>query len=445
MLAFGSEILILLVLIFANGVLALAEIAVVSARKPRLQQRINEGDEHAQVALELANNPTNFLSTVQVGITLVGVLSGAFGSATIAARLVMLLERVPFLEPYSHAIAVGFVVVVVSYLTLILGELVPKRLALEDPEGRAAALAIPMKWLARLAAPVVYFLSASTNLVVRALGARPSGEPLVTEEEIRLMIELGTRAGIFEAEEQELVEGVFQLADRRLESIMTPRSEIIWLDLEEVFEASRQKIIHSRHTRFPVARGSLDRVVGIVHAKDLLADSLDNKPLDLQNVMVSPLFVPENTPALNLLERFRESQKQIALVIDEFGGVQGLVTSFDILEGIAGDIPLIGESLEPEIVQRADGSWLLDGRLPIEEFKESFDIPKLPEEGLARYQTVGGFVMAFLGRIPASGDQFELAGLSIEVVDMDGFRVDKVLVEPLRSEISEKDGEDRQD
>jgi putative hemolysin len=333
-------------------------------------------------------------------------------------------------------------VVVVTYLTLILGELVPKRLALENPEGMAAALANPMRWLSRLAAPVVYFLSGSTNLVLRAFGARSSEEPPVTEEEIRVMIELGTRAGIFEAEEQELVEGVFQLADRRLESIMTPRSEIVWLDLEGAFEQARQKIVHSRHTRFPVAHGSLDRVVGIVHAKDLLAGALENQPLDLQNAMINPLFVPENTPALNLLERFRESHKQIALVIDEFGGVQGLVTSFDILEGIAGDIPLIGEPVEPEIIRRADGSWLLDGRLPIDEFKENFDIRKLPEEGLARYQTLGGFIMAVLGRIPTSGDQFEFEGLSIEVVDMDGFRVDKVLVAPVQPETSEPDGED---
>ncbi|MEJ2353159.1 MAG: hemolysin family protein [Anaerolineales bacterium] len=442
MVATGSEILFLLILISANAVLALAEIAVVSARKPRLQQRVNEGDERAQTALELANNPTNFLSTIQVGITLVGVLAGAFGSATIAARLAKFLERIPALAAYSHAIAVGFVVVMVTYLTLILGELVPKRLALENPEGMAAALALPMKWLSRLASPVVYFLSASTNLVLRAFGTRPSDEPPVTEEEIRVMIELGTRAGIFESAEQELVEGVFQLADRRLESIMTPHSEIVWLDLEEAFDQSRQKIIHSRHTRLPVALGSLDRVVGIVHAKDLLAGTLQNQPLDLQNTMINPLFVPENTPALNLLERFRESHKQIALVIDEFGGVQGLVTSFDILEGIAGDIPLVGEPSEAEIIRRADGSWLLDGRLPIDEFKENFDIRKLPEEGLARYQTLGGFIMAVLGRIPASGDQFEFEGLSIEVVDMDGFRVDKVLIAPQRSQTSEQDEED---
>lgn len=432
------EILLILVLILANGVLAMSEIAMVSSRKARLQQRVNEGDERARIALELANQPSSFLSTVQIGITLVGILAGALGGATLAEQMAPWIGQVGPLAPYSDAIAVVLVVLVITYLSLVLGELAPKRIALEDPEGVASMVAIPMRWLSRLTAPVVHLLSASTSLVVRALGIHPSAEPPVTEEEIRMLIDIGTRAGVFEQEEQDLVEGVFQMADRRLESVMTPRSEIVWLDLEEEPERTRQKMIATRHTRFPVAREDLDHVVGIVHAKDMLARSLDGRALDLETAMVKPLFVPENMSALNMIDRFREAHAQIAMVIDEFGGVQGLVTSFDILEGIAGDIPVFGESLEQEVIQREDGTWLVDGGLPIDEFKELFDLKKLPDESIDRYQTVAGLVLSVIGRIPVSGDHFEAAGLRFEVVDMDGFRVDKVLVEPLQINLDEE-------
>jgi putative hemolysin len=432
------EILFILVLILTNGVLAMSEIAMVSARKARLQQRANQGDETARVALELANQPSSFLSTVQIGITLVGILAGALGGATLAEEMASWIGQIGPLAPYSDAIAVAVVVVMITYLSLVLGELAPKRIALENAEGVASAVAIPMLWLSRLTAPVVHLLSASTNLVVRILGIHPSAEPPVTEEEIRVLLDIGTRAGVFEEEEQDLVEGVFQMADRRLESVMTPRSDIVWLDLDEEPDHTRRKMIATRHTRFPVARGGLDHVVGIVHAKDLLARSLDGRSLDLETAMVEPLFVPENMSALNMLERFREAQAQIAIVIDEFGGVQGLVTSFDILEGIAGDIPIFGEPVEQEVIQREDGTWLVDGGLPIDEFKEIFDLKELPDESIDRYQTLAGLVLSVIGRIPVSGDHFETAGLRFEVVDMDGFRVDKVLVEPIQNDTTER-------
>lgn len=432
------QILLILVLILANGVLAMSEIAMVSARKVRLQQRAKQGDEAARIALELANQPSSFLSTVQIGITLVGILAGALGGATLAEELAPWIGRIRPLAPYSDAIAVAFVVVIITYLSLVLGELAPKRIALENPEGVASAVAIPMHWLSRLAAPVVRLLSASTNLVVRTLGIQPSAEPPVTEEEIRVLIDIGTRAGVFEEEEQDLVEGVFQMADRRLESLMTPRSEIVWLDLDEDPAHTQRRMIAARHTRFPVARGGLDHVVGIVHAKDLLARSLEGRSFDLETVMVEPLFVPENMFALNMLDRFREAHAQIAIVIDEFGGVQGLVTSFDILEGIAGDISLFGEPAEQEVIQREDGTWLVDGGLPIDEFKAIFDVKELPDESIDRYRTLAGLVLSVVGRIPVSGDHFETAGLRFEVLDMDGFRVDKVLVEPLQNDTAEE-------
>ena len=438
MAGIGFEFLIILVLILANGVLAMSEIAVVSARKARLQHRVNEGDEGAALALELATRPSDFLSTVQIGITLVGILAGAFGGATVSQELAATIRRVPALAPYSQALAIGLIVAVITYLSLVLGELAPKRIALENPERIASLVAAPMHWLSRLASPLVSLLSASTNLVLRILGIQPSDEPPVTEEEIRVLIDIGTRAGVFEASEQDLVEGVFQMADRRLESLMTPRSEIVWLDLEEEPQDTRRKIIHARHSRYPVTRGGLDHVVGIVQAKDLLARSLEGHALDLRADMVDALFVPENISALKMIERFRESGVQIALVIDEFGGVQGLVTSFDALEGIAGDLQLMAESDEPEVTQREDGTWLVDGSLSINEFKEIFNLDSLPAERVDRYQTVAGLVVSLLGRIPATGDCVEAAGLHFEVVDMDGLRVDKLIVEPIKDAADEQ-------
>ena len=432
MAGIGFEFLIILVLILANGILAMSEIAVVSARKARLQHRVNEGDEGAALALELATRPSDFLSTVQIGITLVGILAGAFGGATVSQELAAIIRQVPALIPYSQALAIGLIVAVITYLSLVLGELAPKRIALENPERIASLVAAPMLWLSRLASPLVVLLSASTNLVLRILGIQPSAEPPVTEEEIKVLIDIGTRAGVFEAAEQDLVEGVFQMADRRLESLMTPRSEIVWLDLEEEPQDTRRKIIYARHSRFPVTQGGLDHVVGIVNAKDLLARSLEGYDLDLRANMVDALFVPENISALKMIERFRESGVQIALVINEFGGVQGLVTSFDALEGIAGDLQLMAEPDEAEVTRREDGTWLVDGGLSINEFKEIFNLKTLPDERLDRYQTVAGLVMSLLGRIPATGDWVEGAGLRFEVVDMDGLRVDKLIVEPIK-------------
>ena len=430
MMSPALEIILLIILILLNGVLAMAEIAIVSARKVRLQRRAEQGDQKAQVALELAREPADFLSTVQIGITLVGVLAGAFGGATLAARVAPLFERIPALAPYSHAISLVLVVVTITYFSLVLGELAPKRLALNDAEKIAAFIAPSMDFLARIAAPLVRLLSYSSDVVLALFGVKKSSEPPITEDEVKVLIELGTQAGVFKEAEQDMVSGVFRLADRHVGTLMTPRTEIIWLDLEDPPEETRRKIMASVHSRMPVAEGDLDHILGVVQAKGLLARCLAGEPIDLRGALIPPQFVPESSPALKVLELFRKSRLHIAIVIDEYGGLQGLVTIIDILEAIVGDIPLTGELDGAEAVQRKDGSWLLDGMLPVDEFKDIFRLNDLPGEGRGHYETMSGFVMTYLGRIPSEGDAFDWAGMHFEVLDMDGFRVDKVLVVP---------------
>lgn len=335
------------------------------------------------------------------------------------------------MAPYSQALGVGLIVVLMTYLSLIVGELAPKRLALSNPERMAAAIAGPMERLSWLASPIVGLLDASTDAVMRLIGRADQDRPPVSEEEIKVLLRRGTEAGTFEEEEQEVVERVFRLADRRLGSILTPRPDVVWLDQEGSEEENHRRIITSIHARFPVCRGSLDDVVGVVQAKDLLAMALSGDPIELDRVMREPKFVPESMPALEVLEAFKEARMHIALVMDEYGGLEGLVTTNDILDALVGELPEAGEDAEFEAFQREDGTWLIDGMFPIEEFKEVFGLRRMPKEGRAIYETVGGFVMMWLERIPRSGDRFEWRALEIEVVDMDGLRVDKVLVTPL--------------
>jgi putative hemolysin len=431
------EGLVILLLIILNGIFAMSEIAVVSARKTRLEQWANEGDGKARAALELANAPNQFLATIQIGITLVGILAGAFGGATIATTIAAGLDEIPMVAPYSRPISLAIVVLIITYLSLIVGELVPKRLALNSPERIASTMAIPMRALARLASPAVHVLGLSTDAILRVLGMRPMAEPPVTEEEIRSLIAQGTQAGMFEEAEQEMVERVFRLGDRRVSAVMTPRTEIVWVDSDASLEEIQHTIAQSIHSRFLVAQGSLDNVLGVVHAKELLLHFLRGETLDLAATLRQPLYVPESMRALEVLELFKQSATHIALVIDEYGGVQGLVTPSDILEAIVGDLPEPGEQVDPLAVQREDGSWLLDGMLPIDDFKELFHINRLPDEDQGVYQTLAGFVIMQLGRIPAVSDHFEWGGLRLEVVDMDGNRVDRILAQPIHDTASD--------
>ena len=425
-----AEIFIVLALILLNGVFSGSEIAVVSARKVRLEQLASQGDAGARMALRLANAPNNFLATVQVGITLIGILSGAVGGATLAQRLQPLLSRIPQLRPYSEALSLAIVVSIITYLSLVIGELVPKRIALNNPEQIATRVAAPMRSLSRLTAPLVHILAMSTDSLVALLGIKASDQPDITEEEIKVLIRQGAESGMFEEAEQAMVERVFRLGDRPIKAIMTPRTEITWLDTEASLEENLQVVMESSHARFPVGRDSLDNCVGIIRGRSVLAAQLSGDLTDLESICQPPLYVGENIRALNVIEQFKQTGIHIALVIDEYGGIEGLVTLNDLMEAIVGGLPSLEDQEEPMIIQRQDGSWLLDGLLDINELKDLLQWKELPQEASGDFHTLGGLVMHYLGYIPRSGEQFVLHDLRFEVVDMDGPRVDKVLVSP---------------
>lgn len=420
-----NEIVIIVVLILLNGVLSMSEAAMVASRKARLQQLANEGDHASQSVLNLLEDPNVFLSTVQIGITLVGVLAGAVGGATLSESLAAGLGKIRILAPYSETLAIGIVVLTITILTIWLGELVPKRLALQSPERIARIVAGPMLIVSKAFSPLVKLLGIGTNLALRALGVKPSNEPPITEEELQVLIDQGTQAGVFEESEQDMVQGIFSLGEQRVYSLMTPRTEIVWLDIEDTIEEIRNKISENEYSRFPVRQDTLDVILGIVKARDLLVVSLGGEELKLKHLLKPAYYIPETMPAGRALEIFKEKGTEMLLVIDEFGGLQGLLTVHDIIEEIVGQIELE----EPQATQRQDGSWLLDGMLEVDEFKEIFNLPVLPHED--EYETLSGFVMLSLGRVPQAADQFEWHGLRFEVIDMDGRRVDKVLVTTL--------------
>jgi putative hemolysin len=424
----GGEIFVILLLIVANGIFAISEMAVVTARKSRLQEWAHKGNARARVALELANPPNRFLSAVQIGITLMGILAGAYGGTTLAERMAEYFRTIPGLEPYSRTLGFTVVVIIITYFSLVIGELVPKRLALRHPEGIAAFVAGPMRFMSKVSAPVVYLLSLSTDAVFKLFGRHQVQEPPISEEEIKTLVHKGTEAGVFEESEQDLVEAVFSLGDRSARSLMTPRSQIVWLDLDDSIDAIIAKVVESRYSRFPVSLDNLDQVSGVVHAKDLLAQKAIGKSLDIRALMQEPLFVPRSVSALHVLELFKQTGKHIAFVVDEYGGIEGLLTHHDILEAIAGEIAIGEKRGEPKAVQRQDGSWLLDGMLAVEEFKDIFHLEELPGEKKDAYQTLGGFLFTQFGRVPTVSDSFVWNKLRFEIVDMDGKRIDKVLV-----------------
>ena len=428
----GFEVVAIFLLLIANGVFAMTEIAVVTARKSRLQELASNGMARARAALELAKQPNPFLSTVQIGITLVGILAGAFGGGTLTEWVAARLDVIPVVAPYRRSLALGIVVASITYFSVIIGELVPKRLALGHPESIAMFMAPPMRLLLKIFAPVVHLLSASTDLVFRLFGKRFDDKSSVTEEEIRTLIRQGTEAGVFEETEQDMVEAVFQFGEKSARGLMTPRTQIIWLDLSDSVEQISAKLSASGHSRFPVCAGSLDDVVGVVQAKDLLASTLSGKSIDLKATMQQPAFVPRTMTALQVLDHIKRSGSHIVLIVDEYGSIEGLLTHHDLLEAIAGDMPLGKTPLEPEAVQRKDGSWLLDGMLSVDKFKDIFKLENLPGEKKDTFQTLGGFIFTQMGRVPSVSDHFEWNGLRFEVVDMDGKRIDKVLVSSAR-------------
>ena len=426
------EIIFIFVLLIANGVFAMAEIAVVSAKKTRLRRLAEQGRAKARLALELAESPNRFLATVQIGITLVGIFAGAFGGATITAKLAPLIAQAAFLAPYAEKIAFAIVVAVITYFSLVLGELVPKRFGLSNPEAVAMAVARPMNWLSKAAGPLVSFLSISTEGLLRCLGFKPEKEVTVSEEEVRSMMQEGLRAGAFNKVESHIVHSALELDQLPVHEIMTPRPKIIWLNQEEPHEQIWHKIVVSSHSYFPVYRGSRDQVVGIVSVKAIYANLAAGVSVALKNLITPPLVVPESQNVLQLVETFKQSGKHIAMVTDEFVNIVGLVTLNDVMEAVVGEFPTSDERAKPEAKKRDDGSWLVDAMIEIEAVESALPGFKLSETEGTDYKTLAGFVLKRLGHVPKEGETLSEQGYVFEVLDMDGHRVDKVLVVPAK-------------
>jgi len=430
-----ANILIIAVLFYFNGIFAKYEIAMVSARKTRLQQRSDDGNRGAADALELLKDPNQqYLSTIQIMITMIDTLAGGIGGAMLANPLAEVLQKVSWLAPAADTVALIFVVVVITYFSIVLGELIPKRIAVSKPEDVVCQLSPAIRKLTRLMRPLTRLLSTSTNLGIKLLRIDTQAEPSITEDEIKVFIEQGRDIGLIEQTESDMFSGIFRLGDRRVDVLMTPRTDLEWIDIEDDQHTIISELMHSEYSRIPVGRGSLDDVLGMVNVKELIGIDLHSPNFHLTDYIREPMFVPENMQALKVFEQFRATGTHQALVIDEYGGVQGMVTLYDVLEAIVGEIPLDSEDQEQEVVQRADGSYLLDGMLPIDEIKELLDFDELPDEGRAGYQTLSGFVMNQLGSIPRVGQTFTWDTYRFEVVDMDGRRVDKVLVTRLPEE-----------
>lgn len=421
------ELVIIIALALLNGVLAMSEMAMVSAKKVRLQQAASIGSSGARAALKLLEEPSRFLAAIQIGITLIGVFAGAFGGANIAEQMEKYLSGIPSLAPYAEGISLGSVVFLVTLLSLILGELVPKRLALGHSEGIAILMAKPITWLSFFSRPAVRFLSMATEGILKLFRYKQPDEAPVTDEEIRLLIEQGTQAGSFEKEEETIIKRTLKLSDRSVAEVMTQRMKLVCLDIEVPIDIALEKIRSSMHSYFPVYEGKHDQIVGVVSVKRLFAASSQNQSIDLKAIMQEPLFIPESMAALKLLGKFKTSGKHFAIVVDEYGGLSGVVTAIDLLESIVGDLPDEYRRDSDSVIERDNGSWLVDGTLPLQRIS---DFIPISEDGFFEddYQTLGGFMMGELGHVPRAGEKVLWKGWRFEVMDMDGNRVDKVLV-----------------
>jgi putative hemolysin len=419
---------LLVLLILLNGLFAMSELALTASRRARLQVMVESGLPGAQAAIDLHENPTKFLSTVQIGITSIGILNGIVGESAFAGPLADWLVETFGVEQHPAAIgATAIVVVLITVLTIIFGELVPKRLGQLYPEPVARIVAAPMNWLSTAARPLVLLLSASTNAVLRLLGIRPDMTRAVTEEEIAASLEEGLDAGVIEAQEHRMVRNVFRLDDRQVGSMMIPRAEIVWLDVDLPVEQALAAIAEHGHSRYPVCRGGLENVIGVVGAHHLLQPLAAGQPLSLVDRLTPPVFVPETLTGMELLGHFRSAGTDLVFVVDEYGAVQGVVSEHDLLEAIAGEFGTPADE-DSWAVRRLDGSWLMDGLIPVPELKDRLELKELPEEDRGRYNTLAGMVILLLGRLPHTADTVEWHGWRFEVVDMDGKRVDKVMV-----------------
>jgi putative hemolysin len=425
------DVALLIFLIFLNALFAMSEMALTASRKARLQVMVETGDAGARAAMDLHDDPTKFLSVVQIGITSIGVLNGIVGDAAFSAPFGRWLHETFDLNDRAAEItATAMVVVVITFVTIIFGELVPKRLGQMYPEAVARLVAQPMTWLALIARPFVKLLAMSTESVLRLLGIRGGPSRSVTEEEIAAQLEEGLDAGVIEAQEHQMVRNVFRLDDRQVGSMMIPRVEIVWLDANQTPEQWLEALGNDEHARYPVCRGGLHDVLGVVSAQTLLRQLMQGRPLSLTDGLEAPVFVPETLSGMELLDQFRASSAQLVFVVDEYGEVQGMITVRDVLEAITGEFTT-PSSEDAWAVQREDGTWLFDGLIPVPELKDRLDLKELPEEDRGRYNTLAGMIMLLLGRLPATADTVEWEGWRFEVVDLDGKRIDKVLTSPL--------------
>ena len=432
-----AKVLLLLALIVLNGVFSMSELAVVSAKKARLGKRAEEGSAGARAALELAERPNRFLATVQVGISLVGIFAGAYGGAQLAAPLAAALDGVPALRPYSGALSVGLVVAAITYLSLVIGELVPKRIALNNPEQIAAVVARPMHAVSVAATPVVWLLSKSTDLLFRLLRLHPADRTAATEEEIGFLLHEGAEAGVIHTEEQRIVERVFRFGDRDAGGVMTPRHDVAVVDLADSADEIRAQIAAAPHSRLVACRDGLDHVEGIVDVRGLLGPALAGAPLDAEAAVRPVQFVPEHAPALRVLELFRETGDKVAVVLDEYGAVVGLVSLDDVLEALVGALPGAGDA--PQIERRADGSFLVGSGVTVEEFEEQAGLTLADDGG--DYRTVAGWLVSRTGRIPKVGTRVAAGGIGVEVVEMDGPRIEALAVTRLAARGAETPAE----
>jgi putative hemolysin len=429
------DIFIILGLILVNGIFAMSEIAVVTSKRIRLQKLSENGSRGAQAALDLSDSPSRFLSTIQVGITLIGIFNGAFGEASLVERLTPEVALIPVISVYAREVALAIVVVGITFASLILGELVPKRIAMQYPEVVASLVAAPMLWLSRLMGPFVKVLTGTTEFILRILGMHHKKDDAVTEEEIAGLFREGTDAGLFEKTEHDIVSRALRLDDQRVAGLMTPRLDVHFIDLEDSIEVNLAKIADSSYNRFPVCRGDISHVIGIVHAGSLFEQAIRGKAINTVDIAAAirpPLFVPETISAMQLLETLKKNRAELALVIDEYGEIEGIVTLSDVLGALVGDVSVIDEHHEVDGVRRDDGSWLIDGGVSFDRFRELLETDvRFPEEASGTYHTLAGFVMTFLGHIPQMSDSFEWEGYRIEVVDMDRNRIDRLLITKL--------------
>ena len=442
-----TQILLLFILIIINGLFSMTEMAVVSARKARLQNSLESGDRRAKTVLDLLDNPNDFFSTIQIAISLIGVITGAIGAQTFAHYLADVLTKVSFLKSIAQPLSVLLISILITYFSLVIGELIPKRIATNNPEKISMAMCGPIKVLSKIFRPIVRILSFSTEIGLKLFGIQESEDSGVSEDEIKVMIEQGKQDGVFEENEQDIVESVFRMSDRTVDALMTPRTELAWIDLEEPLEESLKEIADSTYHYFPLVRGNPDNVLGVISSKALLDAFIRHEDLDLEKIAEPPLFVPESKPALSLLDDLKASESNFAVVLDEYGGFSGMITPYDLLNELVGDVTNIGEEPndEDDILVRDDGSWSFDGLVDIEEFKEAIGVRELPDENRVGFQTLAGFILSQMGSIPSAGDSFDWNNFHFEIVDMDGLRIDRVFVSRIVPEEQDENNEKEKD